>query len=91
MGGPARTLSLVSDLPSAFPTMGAVWSVEGASSPSLAEALHDEGYLDVQEAFIDGISHPPRREGPAWEDETRQGIENHGDRRPSWAARGGAR
>jgi hypothetical protein len=29
----------------------------------VAEALHDEDYLDVGEAVIDGISRPRRREG----------------------------
>ena len=30
----------------------------------LAQALLDEGYLDLQEAFIDGSFAPPSREEP---------------------------
>jgi hypothetical protein len=31
----------------------------------LAQALHDEGYLDLQEAFIDGSFAPAKRGGAA--------------------------
>src|SRR5262245_66584077 len=32
----------------------------------LAQALHDEGYLDLEETFIDGASRQRSREAPAW-------------------------
>ena len=32
----------------------------------LAQALHDEGYLDLDEAFIDGSFAPANKVGPAW-------------------------
>jgi len=32
----------------------------------LAQALHDEGHLDLQEAFIDGSSRPPTTEALPW-------------------------
>jgi transposase len=33
----------------------------------LAEALHDEGYLDLRDAFIDGSFAPVKKAGLAWE------------------------
>src|SRR6187401_355025 len=33
----------------------------------LAEALHDEGYLDLRERSSTAVSRPPRKAGPAWE------------------------
>jgi hypothetical protein len=63
MGGPARPLPVVPDLPPAFQQ----WVQSGVLKDILsvvAEALHDEGDLDVQEAFIDG-SFAPTGSGPA--------------------------
>jgi transposase len=34
---------------------------------ALAQALHDEGYLDLRETFIEGASRQPSREEPASE------------------------
>jgi transposase len=54
----------------------------------VAESLHDEGYLDLREAFIDGSFAPAKKGGAGrGNDEARQGFEDHGDRRSSWAAR----
>ena len=38
----------------------------------LAQALHDEGYLDLQEAFIDG-SFTPAKQGDACVGKTKRG------------------
>jgi transposase len=48
----------------------------------LAQALHDEGYLDLQETFIDG-SFAPAKQGGAGVGKTKrgEGLEDHGDRR----------
>ena len=66
MGGVAGPLSLVPDLSSAVPALGAVWVLKDILSV-LAEALNDEGYLDLRETFIDGSFAPAKKAGPAWE------------------------
>jgi hypothetical protein len=50
MGGPARPLPVVPGV------LKDILSV-------VAEALHDEGYLDLQEAFIDGSFAPAKKGG----------------------------
>jgi hypothetical protein len=62
MGGPTGPLSVASNLPpavSAVVRAGALRTV----LEILAQALHDEGYLDLQEAFIDGSFAPAKRGG----------------------------
>ena len=62
MGGPAGPVSVVPDLPSAFQQ----WVRCGVLKDILflvAEGLHDEGYLDVREAFIDGTFAPAKKGG----------------------------
>jgi hypothetical protein len=47
----------------------------------LAQALHDEGYLDLQEAFIDGSFAPAKHGGAAvGKTKRRQGREDHSQR-----------
>ncbi len=51
----------------------------------LAQALHDEDYLDLQEAFIDASFAPAKRRRVRGRNETRQRVEDHGDRRSARA------
>src|SRR5262245_56300004 len=62
MGKPAGMLRVVPDLPSAVSTMGSVRVLKDILSV-VAEALHDESYLDLQEAFIDGGFAPAKKGG----------------------------
>ncbi len=57
----------------------------------LAQALHDEGYLDLQEAFIDGTFAAAKKGGACGEDKAWQRVEDHGDSRPSRFSSGHAR
>jgi hypothetical protein len=62
LGRLARPLSVVPDLPPRFQH----WVRAGllrSILEILAQALHDEGYLDLQEAFIDGSFAPAKRGG----------------------------
>jgi transposase len=62
LGRLARPLSVVPDLPPAISALGP--RRPAAEHPrDLAQALHDEGYLDLQEAFIDGSFAPAKRGG----------------------------
>ena len=55
----------------------------------LAQALYDEGYLDLREAFIDGTFAPAKKGGACvGKTKARQGIQDHGDSRPSWSSGG---
>lgn len=47
----------------------------------LAQALHDEGYLDLQETFIDELRAGQAGRRRCGQDEARQGLEDHGHRR----------
>ena len=60
--GPVFFLSNVSPAVSAVSARGCA----ARRSRGLAQALHDEGYLDLQDTFIDGASHQRSREAPAW-------------------------
>ncbi len=58
---------------------------------ALALNLKIRNALDVEEAFIDG-SFAPAKKGlkkgsQSRENKTRQGNQNHGDRRPPWPSR----
>ena len=62
MGGPARPLPSYQTCHRRFQQ----WVRSGLLKDILslvAEALHDEGYLDVQEAFIDGTFAPAKKGG----------------------------
>ena len=52
---------------------------------ALAATLKTRGALDVEEAFIDGSFAAAKRGLQDWQNETRQGIKNHGRCRPSWS------
>ena len=71
VGRPAGPLSVVSNLP---PAVSAVVRVGVLRSilEVLAQALHDQGYLDLQEAFIDG-SFAPAKQGGARIGKTKRG------------------
>ena len=82
-----RTGAPWADLPDRYPCVQTChrrfqqWVQSGVLKDILsvvAEALHDEGYLDVQEAFIDGSFAPPRRAGPV------SGRRNAARGRRSW-------
>ena len=71
LGRLARPLSLVSDLPPRFQR----WVRAGllrSILELLAQALHDEGHLDLEEAFIDG-SFAPAKQGGACVGKTKRG------------------
>jgi hypothetical protein len=60
VGGLAGPVSVVPDLPSAVPALVRCGVLKDILSV-LAEALHDEGYLDLLEAFIDGSFAPAKK------------------------------
>ena len=71
VGRPAGSLSVVSNLPPAVSAVGARGCAGGVLEV-LAQALHDEGYLDLQETFIDG-SFAPAKQGGAGVGKTKRG------------------
>jgi hypothetical protein len=62
MGGPAGPLSVASNLPPAISPVGPR-GVLRTVLEILAQALHDEDHLNLQEAFIDGSFAPAKRDG----------------------------
>jgi transposase len=71
VGRPAGSLSVVSNLPRRFQQWVRV-GVLRSILEILAQALHDQGYLDLQEAFIDG-SFAPAKQGGARVGKTKRG------------------
>src|SRR5262245_14242873 len=65
VGRSAGPLSVVSNVPPAVSAMGPLGVLRSVLEV-LAQALHDEGYLDLQEAFIDGSFAPAKQGAPAW-------------------------
>ena len=64
MGGPPGPLSVVSNLPPAISALGPRRPASEPPRNSRAGA-HDEGHLDLQEAFIDGSFAPAKHGGAA--------------------------
>jgi transposase len=50
----------------------------------LAEHLHLHGRLDLRECFVDGTFAPAKKGALAWENQARQGHQDHGSGRRSW-------
>ena len=71
VGRPARPVSVVSNLPPSVSAVGRS-GVLRSILEVLAQALLDEGYLDLQEAFIDG-SFAPAKQGGASIGKTKRG------------------
>ena len=53
---------------------------------AIAQDLKDRGGLDLRECFIDGTFVPAKKGALRGEDQTRQGLQDHGHCRRPWSS-----